>query len=166
MPRTTRALPAALGKVGKVGRVGTVGLVAVTALLTACERPAPRVTVLSGSTTTVVRPQSFCFDGDPNHCRTASKTVTTITAKAGASLLIDVPREVAKKDWAATSASQQSDGTLKELSGNGLASGPQHDRHSTRLQVPYGVASYYVVVLQLRGEAQTGSWVARVDVTS
>src|SRR2546427_6915377 len=98
MPRQIRAVAVA------------AGVVAVAALLTACDKPTPRVTVLSNNTVTVVEPQTYCFDSNPKHCRINTGTVKAVHARPGSELLIDVPHSVASKTWTVTSATQEAGG--------------------------------------------------------
>lgn len=145
--------------------LSVAGAVAAVVLLTGCQKPAPDVTVLSGSTTTVVRAQTYCFDANIKHCRIATHgNVGSITARAGSAILVDVPRVVAAGRWNATSAVEVSSGKFQTIAGVGHASPTRHDTHSTRLTVPYGVHAYFLVVQQA-GPAQTGAWVTRVTVT-
>jgi hypothetical protein len=156
MHRPVRAL-AALAGVG-----------AAAGLLVGCgTKPTPNVTVLTGSTTAVVRPQTYCFDASGGHCRVSpSGNVGSIRARAGSTVFIDVPRAVARSHWTATSATQAADGQFQTITGSGLSSGTLHDTHSTRLTVPYGVGNqYYVIVIEQNGQVQTGSWVTLVTIT-
>lgn len=149
MPRSRRVLGAA------------AGLATAAVVLTGCEKPVPGVTILSGSTTTVVHPQTYCFDA--THCRFPKSQVGKISARRGSTLLVDVPREVAGTSWSVTSAVQKSAGTFQTISGASYSSGTVHDTHSTRVQVPYGVGSYYLVVTQAGGSS-TGSWIAEIAI--
>ena len=66
------------------------------------------------------------------------------------------------------SATQSSSGTFTSLTEAGTQSAVLHDRHTTRVQVPFGSGDYYLIVTQApRGTNKaTGSWVARIVVTS
>lgn len=131
-------------------------------LLAACEKPLPELTVLAGSTTVQVSPQTYCFD--PNHCRFPTSVVGQVRARAGSTLLVDVPRAVAALPWTAVSAVQQPDGRFRTIVGAAFQSGTVLHSHTTRVQVPYDVASYFLVVTQ-RSTTGNGSWVAQVTVT-
>lgn len=137
-----------------------VGLGAVVSLA-ACTKPLPNVTVLSGDTTIVVKPQAYC--PDPAHCHFPKGHVSTISAVAGSSILVDVPREVASKPWTLVSAVQKSNGTFQTIAGANYASGTVKNSHSTHVDVPYGVGSYFLVVTQKSATAN-GSWVAEVSI--
>ena len=134
---------------------------AAAGVLTACQKPLPEVTVLSGGTTTTVSPQTYCFDD--KHCRFPRSEVGAVAAPAGSTLLVDVPREVAHAYWSVTSAVRRNDGTFRTLKGAAFSSGTVHDSHSTRVQVPDGIGSYYLVVTQLSSSSK-GSWVAEVTI--
>ena len=139
------------------------GLAAV-ATLTSCDKPVPNVTVLSGSTTIVVSPQAYCPDTTASHCRFAAGSIDRVSAIAGSTLLVDVPREVADTSWSVVSASEKADGKFSTIAGANYASGTITHSHSVRLDVPYGVGSYFLVI-QAKGAATSGSWVAEVTIT-
>jgi hypothetical protein len=141
-------------------------LAATAAMLAACDKPTPDVTLQSGSRSTVVRPQTYCFD--LAHCRIrTSGGVGSLRAEAGSTILIDVPRDVANRSWSAVSAQLQSGGTFKSLSGAAYSTGAQHDTHTARVAVPYGVGStYYLLVIAQSGGKQTGTWVSRISIAS
>jgi hypothetical protein len=142
--------------------LGAAATIAAGTVLTACQKPVPDVTVLSGSETTVVHPQSYCFDA--KHCRFPKSEVGGVSAQAGSTLLVDVPRAVAYAFWSVTSATQLGDGTFQTIKGQAYSSGAVHNSHSTRVAVPYGVGTYYLVVTQL-STSGNGSWVAEVTIT-
>jgi hypothetical protein len=153
MHRPVRAL-AVLAGAGALGSLAGCGA-----------KPVPNVTLLSGSTTVVVTPQTYCFDAA--HCRVSTTGLGTIKAKAGSTVFIDVPRAVADTNWTATSATQTSSGQFQTITGADLSSSKLHNTHSTRLAVPYGVGDqYYVIVIQQTGQVQTGSWVTQVTITN
>ena len=126
-----------------------------------CQKPVPELTVLSGSTTVRLSPQTYCFDA--SHCRFPKSRVDTIRARPGASLLVDVPRDVAGRAWSVISAVQRSDGTFRTISGADYASTNVRGRHTTSVLVPNGVGTYYLVVTQKSASAN-GSWVAEVSI--
>jgi hypothetical protein len=156
MPRPVRTIAA------------VVGAAAVSSLLTGCgSKPTPNVTVLSGHTTSVVKPQTYCFDANPAHCRVSAKgNVGAIKARQGSTIFIDVPRTVASSHWGVTSATEDSSGQFQAITGSGLSSSTLHNTHSTRVNVPYGPGTkYYLIVIQQSGSVQTGSWVTQVTIT-
>lgn len=136
--------------------------------LAACDKPTPGVTIQSGSTSTVLKPQTYCFDAKPSHCRlTTSGNVGTLHAQGGGKIMVDVPRTIASGFWQVRSATQQANGTFKGLTAQGTSSAVLHDRHNTRVQVPIGSGDYYLIVTEApQGTNKaTGSWVARIVVS-
>ena len=145
------------------------GLAVAAAGLTACDKPTPRVTVQTGNTSTTVSAQTYCFDANPDHCRvTTSGTVGTLSAVAGSSILVDVPRSVADGYWQVRSATQGTDGSFADIAADGVRSPVVHDRHSARVQVPYASGQYFLIVTEAAqgSNKATGSWVTRVVITS
>src|SRR5438874_371856 len=120
-----------------IGKLVTVAaVIAATASLTACDKPLPEITVLSGSTTVVVSPQSYC--NDAAHCHFPTKTTKVVGAVAGSQLLIDVPRQIADHPWLAQSGTISND-TLKTFVGENYTTGTVSGSHTARVDVPYGV---------------------------
>lgn len=134
---------------------------AATMALAACQKPVPELTVLSGSTTVRVSPQTYCFD--TTHCRFPNTKPPTITAREGDTLLVDVPRAVAHGVWRVTSQ-RRSGTTFTPIPGAPYYSPVVRNSHSTTVQVPYGTGDYYLVVQQV-GSTQ-GTWIAQVSITS
>lgn len=130
-------------------------------LLTGCQKPFPDLTVLSGDTTTTVSPQTYCFDAA--HCHFPKSTVGQVSARAGSTLLVDVPRAVADQTWSVVSAVRKANGTFRTIKGANYSSNNVHDSHSTRVDVPYGVGGYYLVVSQ--HGSSLGSWVTEVTIS-
>jgi hypothetical protein len=138
--------------------------VLASGLLAGCDKPVPKVTLQSGATSTNISAQTYCFDA--THCRINEGGVTTLHAKAGGTVFVDVPRDVADRHWEAISA-QISNGAVHQLKGAELSSGDRHGSHTARLVVPYGQgSSYYVVVYTQSGGKQTGAWLGRIQITS
>jgi hypothetical protein len=129
--------------------------------VTACQKPLPELTVLSGSTTTTVQPQTYCFD--PSHCHFPKSVVGEVSAQSGSTLLVDVPRAVAAQTWSVVSAVRNAKGDFKTIKGANYRANAVTNSHSTRIDVPYGVGSYYLIVSQ-RGTATLGSWVAEITI--
>jgi hypothetical protein len=140
------------------------GLGAAVTVLAGCDKPVADVTVLSGSTTTVLQPSRYCFDAAATQCRTAS-AVGTVRAQSNGTLFVDVPRAVANTSWLVTAYRRNAQGKATPLAGYGSPS-VITNRHSTRLPVPYGNGTYYLSVVQLKGARQVGQWTATVEVTS
>jgi hypothetical protein len=140
-----------------------VGVAAAAALLTACDKPVPEVTVLSGSTTTQLQPSRYCFDAAATKCRT-SDAAGTVHARSNGTLFVDVPRTVANSHWLVTAYRRNAQGKTTPLDGYGSPS-VISDRHSTSLPVPFGEGTYYISVVQLSGTKQVGQWTATVAVS-
>ena len=134
-------------------------------LLSSCDKPVPKITLQSGSVSTTVNAQTYCFD--LAHCRIrTSGGIGTLRARAGSSILVDVPRDVADRHWSAVSAQIQSNGSFKTLTGAEFSSGTQRNSHAARVAVPFGVgSSYYLVVIAESGSKQTGTWVSKITIT-
>ena len=134
-------------------------LVALAAIgsLTGCTKPLPKITILSGSTTVVVSPQSYCFD--PTHCHNPGGKAPTVHAAAGTSLLVDVPREIADHPWSVSSGKFSVNQTFQVFQGDNYSSGTITNTHTARIEVPYGLGNY-ALAIQANGKA----WIAIVDV--
>ena len=140
------------------GMLVTVAVgIAATVSLTACTKPLPNVTVLSGSTTVIVSPQTYC--ADLTHCHTPGKAIPTVHAKAGATLLIDVPRSIADHEWAVASGTITGS-QLRAFVGANYSTGTVRNTHTARVDVPYGVGTYTLAVT-----TNVDSWVAQVTVS-
>jgi hypothetical protein len=151
----------------RVTRIAAVvlGTAAATAGLTACAKPTPDVTIQTGATSSVIKPQTYCFD--LSHCRLSNNPTTAIKAKAGATLLVDVPRQVSTHTWSVTSASQNADGkTLSAIQLDGASVPSIVNSHSARVVVPYGTGQYYLIVTQANGSPNPSSWISRVQVSN
>jgi hypothetical protein len=122
---------------------GAVGVAAVVSVLSACDRPLPQISVLSGSTIVRVSPQTYYFD-NPQKARVTSGTVSTISASGGRSLLVDVPKEVADQNWSVTAITLDAAGKQTDLDGTG---------------------NYFLKVAAAGGSAG-GVWLIQVHVTA
>lgn len=146
MPRPARAVAAA-------------GVLAAAALLAACDKPVPKVTVLGGGKVVNISPSTYCWDA--THCPKSAKVdLPVLTVAADEKLLVDVPHQVESRGWQAQALSL--DG--KTLLG---ASGPITDSHSYR--VPSGVAKGDAFVVQVRelshGKPDGSTWSFLVQVS-
>lgn len=150
MPRSRRFLAA------------LVGVLAAATVLTACNKPIPQITIQSGSSSVLVGAQTYCFTTDVKTCHfAATAALPTLEAKAGDTILVDVPKNIAESSWQVSSATQQDDGTFENLTTDGSSSPVIHNNHSTRLVVPFAAGSYFLIIRE-----QTSSWVARVTIKS
>ncbi len=92
--------------------VAVLGSLAVLAGLTACERPAPLVTLYSGQTSLYDHAFLYCFEGqDPGKeprtrgaCRypEEGRTQKVLQVEPGDQVLVDVDRELADTGWFVT----------------------------------------------------------------
>jgi hypothetical protein len=136
-----------------------LAVVVAACLLSACDKPAPKITVLGGGKVVTINPSTYCFD--TTHCRAASKLdIPALTVAADAKVLIDVPRSIAKHGWQAKALSLDGKTVLG-------SSGTISDHHSYK--VPSGVAggdAFIVQVNELRkGNADGGIWSFLVKVS-
>lgn len=73
------------------------------AALTACEKPAPIVTVVSGGTSVYTEASAFCFDEDATlqsaECAQRATEPTRIAVRPGERIGIDVDKELAERGW-------------------------------------------------------------------
>ena len=153
MPRRTARLAAAV-----------LGTAAIATVLTACSKPTPNITVLSGRTTIRVAPAKYCFDGNAKTCRTTS-AAGSIKATSGATIVVDVPRQVATDHWAVAAFVKDSTGkiTTIDASSSAVVSGT----HSVRLLVPQASSgSYQLSVQSFTGAAATGEWDVEVSLSN
>ena len=80
------------------------GLVAAGALLalTACEKPAPIVTVVSGGQSVYAQANTYCFEGqsvEAGDCATREEGATALEVRGGETVGIDVDKELAESGW-------------------------------------------------------------------
>ena len=72
-------------------------------LLTACEAPAPIVTVVSGGESQWTEAATFCFEGQSVQeatCATRETEVTELPVRPGEQVSVDVSKEVVERGWA------------------------------------------------------------------
>lgn len=68
--------------------------------LTACEAPAPIVTLVSGGNSVYTEASSWCFeDQEPPDCAERAKGTTELPVRGGERIGIDVDRELAERGW-------------------------------------------------------------------
>jgi hypothetical protein len=83
--------------------VGRLGLAAAAVVaLTGCERPAPIVTVVSGSTSEWKEADVFCFEGqspEAGDCAQRSTETPRIPVTPGERVGVDVGKEVRERGW-------------------------------------------------------------------
>jgi len=93
--------------------------------LAACDKPAPKVTAQSGSTSMTVSPSSYSWDS--THLKKFVASLPEITTKTDGTVLVDVPRRVANAGWAISAISLSN--TAKAIGGSGQIK----DRHTFRV---------------------------------
>jgi hypothetical protein len=84
MRRYTRALAGAAG-------------IAAVALLSGCDKPAPKIRAYGCGEVVTVSPTSYCFTGA--HCRTGPLDLPKLTVAPDEKVLIDVPRALDTAGW-------------------------------------------------------------------
>jgi hypothetical protein len=68
--------------------------------LSACEKPAPIVTVVSSGHSAYAEASTWCFEGQtPPDCAERAKGTTTIPVRAGETVGVDVDKELAEGGW-------------------------------------------------------------------
>jgi hypothetical protein len=145
-------------------RAGALAAAAVAAvLLSACDKPIPEITLLSGSTVSQVAATSYCFNSNQRNCHVTS-AVPRITATSSSTIMVTVPRSVAESPWIVSAFRLDDQGTRTPLDGYGSPALLQ-DTHSTRVAVPFGTGEYFLSVAQIEGAEQRGTWTVRVDVS-
>jgi hypothetical protein len=75
-----------------------LAVLAAATVLTACQKPAPNVSVLSGSTFRTVSPSTYCFAATT--CRPGPLDLPEVSAAPDSKVLVDVPRQVMSRGWA------------------------------------------------------------------
>lgn len=68
--------------------------------LTACEKPAPIVTVVSGGESVYKEANTWCFEGQtPPDCASRSEGTTELPVRGGETIGVDVDKELADRGW-------------------------------------------------------------------
>lgn len=80
------------------------GVVVAGALLalTACEKPAPIVTVVSGGRTVHAEAGTWCFEGQSTakgNCATRHEGTTRLAVRGGDTVGVDVDKDLAERGW-------------------------------------------------------------------
>ncbi len=69
-------------------------------VLSACEKPAPIVTVVSGGESVYTEANSWCFEGQqPPDCAERVRGTTELSVRASERIGIDVDKELAERGW-------------------------------------------------------------------
>lgn len=128
----------------------TFALAALALLgVSACEKPAPQITISSGGKVINVDASRYCFD----ECRDHSAKLKTIRVKSNSTVTFDVPRRVAHAGW------------LVQLRDQAIFPEPRKDSHYT-LSIPAAAAvSLPVTVVEAGADgAPTGVWKLQFDI--
>lgn len=68
--------------------------------LTACEKPAPLVTVVSGGESVYTEASTWCFEGqEPPDCAERAEDVTELAVRAGETVGVDVGKQLLDRRW-------------------------------------------------------------------
>lgn len=142
------------------------GLVAAATLLTACDKPQPTITVLSGTHTITVPAQPTCTIVTSGNCSLDAGKQRTVQARSGSQLLLDVPPELADRGYIV--AAYTTDGkTNTPLSTPGASTGPMTGKLAVRLAVPsQAQGSYYLQVSAIPPSRQLTTWLVLVQLTA
>ena len=77
-----------------------VAAVGALLALSACEKPAPIVTVVSGGTSVYKEANTWCFeDQTPPDCAERASGTTSLAVRAGETVGVDVAKELAEGGW-------------------------------------------------------------------
>jgi hypothetical protein len=136
------------------------------ALLTACHKPLPTITVSGDGKSVIVDAARYQFPGGPlREPITDVGNAPTIRVRAGSQLLVDVPRAVADNAWVVAAFTLDSASKSHPVTGAGSATAIR-DRHTTHLSTATaGVGSYYLQIAEIRGATQAGGWIVHVTTT-
>ena len=129
----------------------------IPALLSACDKPQPTVTVFSGSTAKAVSAQPSCLL--LGTCSPSQSRVTGLSVQPGSTVLVDVPKKLADGGWIATAFTQDSAGKNTPVTGAGTST---TTKLTARLQVPQGSGGYFVQISALKPSNQLTTWIVRV----
>jgi hypothetical protein len=141
-----------------------VALALLAGLLAACQKPLPTITVFGDGKSVIIAASQYQFAGAAT--RTTNGDAHSISVQAGSSLLVDVPRAVAKRAWAVQAYSVDSSNKATYVA---EASSPViTDKHSTRVSSsPMGVGTYVLRISEYRENPNTptGVWLVQVHTT-
>jgi hypothetical protein len=77
-----------------------VAAVGALLALSACEKPAPIVTVVSGGESVYAEANTWCFEGQSgDECAERASGTTRIPVRAGETVGVDVDKELADEGW-------------------------------------------------------------------
>ena len=91
--------------------------------LTACEKPAPIVTVVSGGESVYAEANEWCFEEQtPPDCAERHEGTTKLSVRGGETVGVDVDKELAERGWYLE---------LSDPAGEGQAAQPQRSEPQT-----------------------------------
>lgn len=127
--------------------------VAALALLgaTACEKPAPQITVSSGGRVINVDASRYCFKA----CRDHTPGAKSIRVRTNTTVAFDVPKSVAHRGW------------IVALGQNPLFPAPRHESHYTFTMPNYEDQPVPVTIIETgngAGQRPTGGWQLQIDI--
>lgn len=132
------------------------------AVLTACEKPAPLVTVVNAGRSVYSEANTYCFEGQSFQaadCAQRESGETEIAVVSGEPVGVDVGKELAEGGWLI----ELSDPSAPEGQAQAQTSQPQegHYFRFTAPSLPEG-GSLLLTVRSLEGQRPTGEWFFRL----
>jgi hypothetical protein len=131
--------------------------------LTACEKPTPLVTVVSGGASVYTEASTWCFeDQDPPECSEHEPGTPSLSVRGGETIGIDVDKELAEEGWqialALASAPEEADQPWGE-----------QDGHYFSFELPANIPTDSALLLTVlipggEGEEPRGLWQFRLEV--
>lgn len=120
-------------------------------LVTACEKPAPRITVASSGRVINVEASRYCF----KECRDHNAAAKSIRVRTNTTVTFDVPKRVADKGW------------IIQLGGQSLFQEPRKESHYT-LSIPTTADQPVPVTILEAGSPTsgqpTGEWKMQLQI--
>lgn len=146
-------------------RAGALGLALASsaALLTACDKPLTKITVLSGSKSVIVSP----FTGVAGDlCKAGATSIGDVSAAGGGTILVDVPKKVADEGWFVSSFVVDASCQLQSVPS--ATTDPVRE-HTVRIAVPQASSgSFFMQVVPAGGSKDAKdkiTWLLRVNLT-
>lgn len=142
------------------------GVLVLLAVLSACDKPKPTVTMLSNDHATVVPAQPACTIQQTDTCALDVSKQRTISARSGSQILLDVSPQLSDSGYVV--AAYTTDGkTNTPLTTPGASTGAVHNKLALRLAVPsQSQGSYYLQVSALAPSRRLTTWLVLVQLTA
>jgi hypothetical protein len=133
--------------------------------LSACEKPVPIVTVVSGGESVYTEASTWCFeDQDPPECAERDSGVTEVAVRGGDTVGVDVDKELVDRGWYIELAEPEGQAAEGQQPSQPQRSEPQ-DGHYFTFTAP-NLPSGSELLLNVRalgeGEDPTGEWSFRL----